>query len=558
MQPIANLDKAIDLKHYVRVLQRRRGIILLCAVATLCITAVALHFKPREYESQAILMVEDSRLLSSDLEALTGGILQAPSGYGMDEERLAKLVGRVQSRPFLERVVRMLKADKDPVIRAKAEQQRKKHPEISLDEMAVRVAVGNLQSRIRFGGLGRGVYRVTVADYKAESAQLLAKWITELFVEVSNQSSIDRLKKAHEFGTEQLRIYEDQLRKSEQALERYNTTLIQRSFAGSAVRDDNLAMAEALKRKIDDESAADRIQVRICTDELSRLGLDTEQRAVFEDPGILDLGKRLSDALSNTVAERLAGRDAGVGDWPPSGAHRAVQADLLKEAGSVASTYLGDQNPQKVEAVGRFVFARINLDAEVGVANMLGNAIDSFKHHAEAKPGGEIELKRLETEVETNRKLLQSFQSQLVASDVSKAVEITKLGLQIEILDPATLPLTPTRPNVTKIILAALLLGPVIGIGIAFLTDVTDPTLRTLEDFGRVVPEPVLGTTPLLSRLVTRQRWIRRHWVVSSLIIILALTGLFYLFKGNLTGNLANVGRPVQLVDPQGAVREGD
>lgn len=550
----SSLDKPIEIKHYLRVLRRRKGIIVLCAVATVCATLVALHFKPRLYESQVTLMVESTQLLSSELDAVTGGILRPQTGFGMDEERMAKVVGRIQSRPFLERVVRILQADKDPVGRAEAEKLQKKHPETTVDEMAVRIAVRNLQSRIRFASVGKGIYRVIVADYKAENAQLLAKWITELFVSVSNQAQIDRLKKAHEFGAEQLRVYEAELTRSEQALERYQASQIQRNLSLSMVRQENLAAAEALQRMIDDEVTVARVRLRGSADDLARLGLSRNLDVLVGDPEILGLQGSLETVLKNAVAERLAAREGALVEWPPAGQYRGLQADLYRHAQELSRKLHPDQDPQFIDALARSAFSQIDLQAEIEAARMLSEAIDSFKLRAQAEPSGELGLKRLENEVETNRKLLQSFQSQLVASDISQAVEITKLGIQIEILDPASLPLTPSSPNVAKIMLASLFLGPLIGVGMAFASELADPTLRTIEDFARVVSEPVLGTTPLFGRLLIQRGWLRRHWVMLSVGGVLLLTGLFYVLKSTVADDLANVGRPTELVAPEGSV----
>jgi len=551
------MDRTIDLKHYGQLLWRRRGVILLCTVATLCATLIVLAFVPSQYESEVALMIEDNRLVSDELQKLMGGMMRTPTPYGVDEERMAKLVSRIRSRPFLERVIHMLKMDQDPVIRARAAVKCRKRPGVTVDEMAIRILVENLQSRISFARAGPGVYQVIVTDLSPENAQLLATWITELFVDMSGQDALERIRAAHEFGKEQLKIYEEQLDRSEDALERYQQSRITRTLQPRMVRYENLAIAEGLGRRVSDEAALARVRLKPYGAALAVHGFGSEQPALLADPEMADLETSLTVALQNEIRDRLAGTPTEVGDWPPPGAYSTLRQGLLRQIEAVASRRYPTATPAALDALSRYAFAKIDLNAQLRAAETLDNAIAVSRQQAEAAPGGEIELARLTEEVETNRRLLQSFQAQLVASDVSQAVEVTKLGLQIDIISPAPLPLKPSYPNRVKIMLAALLLGPLLGAGIAFLSEVTDPILRSMSDFARVVPEPILGTTPLLAKLRTRHSWLRRHWVPVTLSTVVLVTGAFYVVRESLLEKLASTSVPVHLTNPEEGLDAG-
>jgi uncharacterized protein involved in exopolysaccharide biosynthesis len=545
------MDRTIDLKHYGRLLWRRRGVILLCAVATLCATLIVLAFVPSQYESEVTLMIEDNRLVSDELQKLMGGIMRPPTAYGAEEERMAKLVSRIRSRPFLERVIRMLKMDEDPIIRARAADECRKRPGVTVDEMAIRILVENLQSRISFARSGPGVYRVIVAELSPENAQLLATWITELFVDVSSQDALERIRTAHEFGKEQLKIYEEQLQRSEDALERQKQSTITRTMQPRFVRYENLAIAEGLNRRVSDEASLARVRLKPYSAALAVHGFGSDQPALLADPEMGDMKASLTEALQNEMKDRLAGTPTEVGDWPPPGSYSTLRQGLLRQIETVTARHYPAAPPGALDALSRYAFAKIDLDAQLRASETLNNAIAACRQQAEATPGGEITLDRITEEVETNRRLLQSFQAQLVASDVSQAVEVTKMGLQIEIISPAPLPLKPSYPNRTKIMLAALLLGPLLGAGIAFVSEVTDPVLRSTSDFARVVPEPILGTTPLLTKLVTRHNWFRRHWVPVALSTVVLVTGGFFIARGSLLQKLVSTSVPVHLTNPK-------
>jgi hypothetical protein len=135
-------------------------------------------------------------------------------------------------------------------------------------------------------------------------------------------------------------------------------------------------------------------------------------------------------------------------------------------------------------------------------------------------------------------------------------METTDLGLRIDIVDPAPYPLEPSWPDSKKILLLSLLMGPMLGVGFAFLSEVLDPTLRTLADIQRVAPEPVLGTLPLIDDVVPRPTGFRRYWIPVTLIGVVLVTTAFFVARATVLPNLGPSTTPVKAVEPaKGAVQ---
>ncbi|MDM7913918.1 MAG: GNVR domain-containing protein, partial [Candidatus Eisenbacteria bacterium] len=360
----------------------------------------------------------------------------------------------------------------------------------------------------------------------------------------------DLIKSSHEFGAEQLRIYEQRLASSEQLLERYKQSMIKSQLARAILPAANLGFAEALSRRIDDDAAMTRVRLKGYAESVERIGLRGDPEVILSLPGVRQMTDALTSALGNDVMNSLGSAAVDLENWPPPGS-AALRRNLFRAIDMEVGSRYPELDDADRGAVSNYLFAKLDLRAQESAADVLQSSIGISKARVESTPSGEIELSRLEADVETNRRLLQSFQSQMVASDVSRAVEVTKLGMQIEILDPATLPLKPSHPNRRKILLASLLLGPMIGAGMAFLGEATDSTLRTLEDFARVVPEPILGATPLLSRLKIRRSWIRRHWVAVSVGAVILLALGLYAAREPLRRHVVQQGTPVKMVNPE-------
>lgn len=549
---MSSLDSTVDLKQYARMAWRHKGIIALCPIAVVCATLIALAFVPNEYEATLTLAVEDPGLVSRDVEDLTGGIMQPPSGYRADEERLAQVSSRISSRPFLERLTRMLKMQEDPNVRAQAEERCRAHPEITVDEMATRILVESLQSRISFSATGPGVYRVSVSDYSATNARLIAWWIGELFVDTSDQETLESIRDAEVFAHELLGRYDDRLRRSEEALEASRQGAIERRLSYSLISNENLSVAEALLRRIEDDASQARIRNRVYGDSLAKLAPAADPLTLVDDPRIADLEARLSTALWNEVVDRMSGgRTTERSSWPPSGAYGSLRRDLLQQAEFVATAHFPQAGAQITGTLGGYAFSKIDADALHSAALGLSQAIGAFRRQAESTPGGEIELSRRQGEVERNRRLRDKVEDYIVGTDVRRSVETARLGLQIEILDPPGLPMAPTRPHRSKILLASFLLGTILGLGCAFAVEVVDPVLHSVDDFSRSCPEPILGMTPLLARRVEIPRpWLRRHWLPLTLAAIVLLTSFFLAASNQILYRLAPSGIPVQVVDP--------
>ncbi len=544
------LDHTIDLKRYFWILWRRRGMITLCGIAAVCAAVVGLQFASPVYESGATLLILGRQPLARELENIVGGMTPSGDPRGVEEERMAQFAGRVRSQPFLERVVRILSMDQDPVIRARARDQQARTPSMSVDDLATRILVKNLQNRLRFESSGKGLYRVIVADYTPENAQTLAQWISELYLDVSTQNSLNHLRTTREFGAEQLRKYQDQLSRSEAALQAHREATINRDLSLGVVRSDNAVLAEALLERVQDEAAAARVRVNPAHQELFSLGHADEVPLAIDDAEKTRLREQLSTVLEDELIRRLTAGGGEVRSWPPQETYSVVRREVLKSAQQLIAEAYPDAAHELREALVHLLFAEIDSEGHADAASFLANAVSAFKRQAQGGPSRVVELERLEAEVQRNRTLLQTFQAQLVASDVNQAMETTDLGVKMEILDPAQLPLEPVRPDRAKILLAALVLGPLVGVGVAFLSETMDPTLRTLEDFRRVVPEPILGTAPLLTRLQVRHSWWRRHWVSASIAIVLIVSGTIYVNRSALAEHLST-GRLFQLVKPE-------
>jgi uncharacterized protein involved in exopolysaccharide biosynthesis len=325
-------DRPIDLRHYQRLLWRRRWIILLCAATVVCATLIGLSFVRAQYESEVMLLIEDRQPLAAEIEQVLGGSRRSAGGtHGAEEERLTRMIGRIRSRPFLERVIKILQMDEDPAIREEARERHAQHPELTQDELTMRILTGALAGRIQFGSAGPGLYKIIVVDFSPQNAQLLAKWISELFVDVTLQKELEHIRSTREFGAEQLRVYEEQLHRSEAALERYQGSMIQQALSVNAVNQTNLGVAEALYRRMEDESAITKARVNPLARAAESLGMPRSDPRLLEDPAVRSVARHLTQVLGSAGQDILSMTTPELGLWPPKGQVDMLRRDLYRE-----------------------------------------------------------------------------------------------------------------------------------------------------------------------------------------------------------------------------------
>jgi len=127
--------------------------------------------------------------------------------------------------------------------------------------------------------------------------------------------------------------------------------------------------------------------------------------------------------------------------------------------------------------------------ASGGSANVAGSPSDA--------PTGKKNLKDLERERESIKKVYEDLLATLGKSEVSTQVEVQDKAGAFRILDPAVVPRRPISPNILKIILLGLLGGIAAGTGLIVGLDLLDTSVRSVETVKNL-GLPVLAVIPLI------------------------------------------------------------
>jgi succinoglycan biosynthesis transport protein ExoP len=101
----------------------------------------------------------------------------------------------------------------------------------------------------------------------------------------------------------------------------------------------------------------------------------------------------------------------------------------------------------------------------------------------------------LKREVDTNRELYEGLLQRLKEVGVTAGIGTNN----VSVVDAAEVPRRPYKPSLTKNLVIALVLGLLLGVGLAYLLETLDDSIKTSEEAERRLGVPVLGLMPMAS-----------------------------------------------------------
>ena len=128
--------------------------------------------------------------------------------------------------------------------------------------------------------------------------------------------------------------------------------------------------------------------------------------------------------------------------------------------------------------------------------NMLRDALEKQKQEANKLNESAIQYTLLKRDVDTNRQLYEGLLQKMKEAGVSAGLKSNNF----RIVDNARPPQVPIEPNIPRNLMFAVVLGLASGIGLAFLLEGLDNTVRTTEQAQMISGLPSLGMIPLGSK----------------------------------------------------------
>jgi capsular exopolysaccharide synthesis family protein len=140
--------------------------------------------------------------------------------------------------------------------------------------------------------------------------------------------------------------------------------------------------------------------------------------------------------------------------------------------------------------------AKASYDAALSQEAMFAQKLQEAKKAVLGLQDRSIQYNILKREVDTNRSLYEGLLQRLKEVGVAGGIGVNN----ITIVDKAEVPIKPHKPNVLLNGLVAVFLGLFGGIGLAFLFEHLDDTIKQPDDLEKLLGLPVLGIVPIVRK----------------------------------------------------------
>ncbi len=526
-------QQTLDLRDFLWMVRRYGSLIVLPIIACLCGAAIYYRHATPIYTSQILVSVEGNKQTSATTDPIVGAFLDRAD----PRERVAVVDAKIHGRTFLAVLVERLGMNRTPEMLLKARLAAQRWKGITPEEYAMRASVTRLGKKISVTPARANLIQIATMDTDPEAARRLAEMIGDVLVEESRQSTMERVQAQGEFSKDQIAVYEDRLRKSEEALRGFQESTLRKGFTLGIITDTNLSVARSLERSTED--TMEQLRARI---EAAKVDWHT----LMGDAPIPELrSSRSSDAIDQLgELETNYGLALLRGGTDSRTESDRIQSRVAASRQALFAEYqqLAQAAPGTIPPEARSVMAGIALDRAVfrtigDRRDRLANEIDTYLKNVESSPRDAMELQRLKQEVETNRNFLASLRVEATSSQISEAMASSTLGPRLDIVEHPLLPLAPSSPEPRKVFGVAALLGPLLAVGFVFASERFASVLRTVQQAEVEYGRRVIGTVPRIDGWSRPGSYLENHWAALAVLLVLLLTGIFFAVDGSPRGH---------------------
>lgn len=169
-----------------------------------------------------------------------------------------------------------------------------------------------------------------------------------------------------------------------------------------------------------------------------------------------------------------------------------VKAKLREVQETSVAAITMAQNPNRTSAIDRWIVAKVEEAGADARRRAISRVLQDIRRELSALPEKEAKLAELDTDVKAATQTYGLMRSKLDEARISE--QQAKQERALKTIDPAYVFPVSKRP-VLKLVLA-LILSPILGIGLAFLLHYTDNTVRTPQDAEKLLGLPVYAAVP--------------------------------------------------------------
>ena len=461
--PAEEAGAAINLEDYWRVVLKRWRLVAVCGFLSLSWAVLHTILTPPSYRATATIDVEPERSGPLDVGSASQMFFMYDPNYLSTQLRL------MQSREMAERVVERLKLAPGAPARPAAGNSL-------LADSAVSHAAIEIQSGIAVSPIkDTNMVELSYVDSDPKRAAQITNAAAEAYIEWSTESK-------YRYLGQTSRLLAIQILQLRGDLEAEEKRLLEFGKHGDLATVDALSGSAGSQPLNKDYSSAvaDRIAKEAHYNEL--LASSNETAASSSSSAAVGPLQAEQNRLERQYAEKL---NVFKPEWP---AMQQLKTEIEKGRQHVDAVIKDAAEKARSAARTEYLTALRREES-------LKNTLQAQRTEAAQSSGTAIEYNNLRVEVETKRNLLDTFVRRQSEMDLVSRMSSQRES-SVRIVDPALTPTYRFAPSYRHNGTRGLLMGLVVGLGLAFFLEYLDRSLRSPEQVESFLKLPALGVIP--------------------------------------------------------------
>lgn len=455
-------ETTVDLREVIKTLKKRRKLIINTFLLFVITAIIASFLISPTYQAETTLRIKQPKGLANSL------LGDLPTGNPMGTKQLMSTYAEIlKSRTVIQEVIDKTQADKE------------KPP--TYEAMLQCITTQPVKDT--------EILNVKVQAKSQEEAKNVANTLVQVFLNRMTDLVRSEQSRVREFIGGRMQESKQELEKAENLLQKYKYE--QKIVSPS---DETKAMVDKLS-VIDKLAADNKVALASAQAKMNSTNQQLGQQKpgfIADSPLIQQYKAKLADLEVQLVSESQNHTDKHPKVIALKAAIAETNAKLNTEIDRVVNAEAPSMNPIHQGLLQ----SQLQAEADIAIYTARKQAIDKILTEGEQQiaklPAKEQGLVKVMRDANVSQEIYIMLAKRYEEARISEVMEPT----DVQIIDEAITPEKPIKPKKLLNIMIAAILGIFTGIGLAFLSEYLNKTIRTTDDVKQYLDLPVLGSIP--------------------------------------------------------------
>jgi uncharacterized protein involved in exopolysaccharide biosynthesis len=332
------------------------------------------------------------------------------------------------------------------------------------------------------------ILKLSVTAKSPEAAQRANKLIVEGFLDRLTELSRSEQRVTKEFIAGRVSESRVELDKAEEILQKYkkDNHILDPSDSAKLLAD-RLTLVDKTNAENQVDMATAQARLSAINEQLGGAGAATADNSTIKqyNAKLAELEMTRISYLDKYTEKHPVMKDL---DEQIAGVKTKLNSEIEKAVSLQAPT---DNPVHQGLLAGKF-----QSEAEIAIAKKKVEALDTLetanKKQIESLPALEQGYLKVQRDANVAQEIYIMLAKRLEEAKVAEAM----ISNEVQVVDTATMPEKPVKPNKALTLMLLLLLGLIVGCGYAITYEILNRTIRTPEDVQHYLDLPVLGSIP--------------------------------------------------------------